>query len=232
MSTTRCSTTTGSRRDLASHVEHTFGKAGNERFWVLYEEQRIKHGYVDVLGALERFRLEHIDNPSALRLANWLLDYPFIERLYPDVFALVRHVRQWGLPVILTDGDGVFQPHKLVRAGLWDAFDGHVLGYVHKEQELDAIQRAYPARHYVMVDDKLTVLNAVKNALGDAGDHRVSPPRPLRARSENFSRARSRRTSRSTASPTLWSMISRRLRRHCRESNASATRSGAKPMDR
>jgi FMN phosphatase YigB (HAD superfamily) len=155
------------KKDLASHIEHTFGKAGNERFWVLYEEQRIKHGYVDVLGALERFRLEHIDNPRALRLANWLLDYPFIERLYPDVFALIRHVRHWGQPVILTDGDAVFQPHKLVRSGLWDAFDGHVLGYVHKEQELDAIQRAYPARHYVMVDDKLTVLNTVKNALGD-----------------------------------------------------------------
>jgi FMN phosphatase YigB (HAD superfamily) len=95
------------------------------------------------------------------------MDYPFIERLYPDALGAVRHVRQWGLPVILTDGDGVFQPHKLERAGLLDAFGGHVLNYVHKEKELDAVQRAYPAKHYVLIDDKLSLLDAVKKAWGD-----------------------------------------------------------------
>lgn len=150
------------KSDIGQHVQQTFGEAARDRFWALYEEQRAKHNYVDLLGTLERFRLEHIEDPNALRLANWLLDYPFIERLYPDALGVVRHVRQWGLPVILTDGDGVFQPHKLERAGLWDAFGGHVLNYIHKETELLAVRRAYPAEHYVLIDDKLNLLDAVK----------------------------------------------------------------------
>jgi FMN phosphatase YigB (HAD superfamily) len=153
--------------DLGTYVESTFGKDAAARLWTLYEEERIKHGYADFLGTLERFRLEHLHDPRALRLANWALDYPYIERLYPDALGVVRHVRQWGLPVILTDGDGVFQPHKLERASLWDAFGGHVLNYIHKEKELDAVERAYPARHYVLIDDKLNVLDAVKRAWGD-----------------------------------------------------------------
>jgi FMN phosphatase YigB (HAD superfamily) len=152
--------------DLGEHVLNTFGKEARDRFWVIFEEQRGKLGYVDFIGTLERFRLERIDDPRALRLANWLLDYTFVERLFPNVLAVVRHVRRWGKPVILTDGDGVFQPHKLVRSGLWSAFDGRVLGYVHKEKELGAVQRTYPAKHYVLVDDKLAVLNAVKAAWG------------------------------------------------------------------
>jgi hypothetical protein len=153
--------------DIAEHVTHTFGEASNARLWELYEEERVKHGYADFLGMLEKFRLEHLHDPRALLLANWVMDYPFIERLYPDALGAVRHVRQWGLPVILTDGDGVFQPHKLERAGLLTAFDNHILNFIHKEQELDTVQRAYPARHYVLVDDKLKVLNAVKRAWGD-----------------------------------------------------------------
>ncbi len=153
--------------DLGAHVLNIFGKEANDRFWVLYEEERIKHAYADLLGTLERFRLENMHDARVLRLANWLLDYPFIERLYPDALGVVRHVRTWGLPVILTDGDGVFQPHKLERAGLWTAFDGRILNYIHKEKELDAVRRAYPARHYVLIDDKLKVLDAVKRAWGD-----------------------------------------------------------------
>jgi FMN phosphatase YigB (HAD superfamily) len=157
----------GFKTELSQHVMETFGAEAKRRFWVLYEEQRRKHNYVDLLGTLERFRLENIENSQALRLANWLLDYPFVECLYPGALGVVRHVRQWGLPVILTDGDGVFQPHKLERAGLWSAFGGHVLNYVHKEKELDAVERAYPARRYVLIDDKLTVLGAVKRAWGE-----------------------------------------------------------------
>jgi FMN phosphatase YigB (HAD superfamily) len=100
-------------------------------------------------------------------LANWVIDYPFAERLFPDALATVRYVSQWGLPVILTDGDGVYQPHKLERAGLIAAFGGRVLNYVHKETELDAVKRAFPAKHYVLIDDKLSVLDAVKRAWGD-----------------------------------------------------------------
>lgn len=157
----------GVQNDLGQRVLSTFGKKAHDRFWAIFEEQRGKHSYVDFLGTLERFRLEHLDDVRALRLSAWFLDYPFAERLYPDALAAVAHVRQWGLPVILTDGDGVFQPHKLVRAGVWSAFGGHVFNCVHKEKELDAVERAYPARHYVMIDDKLKLLNAVKNTMGE-----------------------------------------------------------------
>jgi FMN phosphatase YigB (HAD superfamily) len=155
------------KADLGDHVSEMFGEEARDELWALYEEERVKHGYADFLGTLEKFRLAHVDDPRVLRLANWVMDYPFIERLYPDALGAVRHVRQWGLPVILTDGDGVFQPHKLERAGLLDAFGGHVLNYVHKEKELDAVQRAYPAKHYVLIDDKLSLLDAVKKAWGD-----------------------------------------------------------------
>jgi len=155
------------KADLGDHVSEMFGEDARDELWSLYEEERVKHGYADFLGTLEKFRLAHVDDPRVLRLANWVMDYPFIERLYPDALNAVRHVRRWGLPVILTDGDGVFQPHKLERAGLLDAFGGHVLNYVHKEKELDAVQRAYPAKHYVLIDDKLSLLDAVKKAWGD-----------------------------------------------------------------
>jgi beta-phosphoglucomutase-like phosphatase (HAD superfamily) len=155
------------KADLKERVLQKFGKDACDRFWSIYEEQRAKHGYADFLGTLERFRLEHIYDPKVLLLPIWMMEYPFADRLYPGALAVVRHVRQWGLPVILTDGDGVFQPYKLKRSGLWDAFDGHVLGYIQKDTELDAVERAYPARRYVLVDDKLKVLNAVKGIWGD-----------------------------------------------------------------
>jgi FMN phosphatase YigB (HAD superfamily) len=155
------------KRDLGDYVNRTFGPGAENELWTLYEEERVKHGYADFLGTLERFRLAHLQDTRVLKLANWVMDYPYIERLYPDALGVVRHVRQWGLPVILTDGDGVFQPHKLERAGLLGAFGGHVLNYVHKEQELDSVKRAYPAKHYVLIDDKLSLLNLVKKAWGD-----------------------------------------------------------------
>ena len=154
------------KSDLGAHVLETFGETGHDLLWDLYEKERVKHGYADFLGTLEQFRLAYLHDPQVLRLANWLLDYPFIERLYPDALGVVRHVRQWGLPVILTDGDGVFQPHKLERAGLWGAFSGHILNYIHKEHELESVKRAYPAEHYVLIDDKLNILGAVKAAWG------------------------------------------------------------------
>ena len=155
------------KSDLGDHVREIFGQAAESELWSIYEEQRKKHDYADFLGTLERFRLAHLHDPRVVPLANWLLDYPFIERLYPDALGVVRHVRQWGLPVILTDGDGVFQPHKLERSGLLGAFGGHVLNYVHKQDELGSVTRAYPAQHYVLIDDKLSVLDAVKTAWGD-----------------------------------------------------------------
>jgi FMN phosphatase YigB (HAD superfamily) len=92
------------KADLGDHVSEMFGEEARDELWALYEEERVKHGYADFLGTLEKFRLAHVDDPRVLRLANWVMDYPFIERLYPDALGAVRHVRQWGLPVILTDG--------------------------------------------------------------------------------------------------------------------------------
>ena len=100
-------------------------------------------------------------------MANWLIDYPFAERLYPGALEAVRHVRQWGRAVVLSDGDAVFQPRKVQRSGLWRAFDGEVLIFVHKEQELEVVERLYPARRYVVIDDKLRILTAVKAVWGD-----------------------------------------------------------------
>ncbi|HUU24057.1 MAG TPA: HAD family hydrolase [Methyloceanibacter sp.] len=171
--------------DLSAHVEAVFGKEADEQLWALYEGERVKHGYADFLGTLEKFRLAHLENPRVLQLANWVMDYPYIERLYPDALGAVRHVRQWGLPVILTDGDGVYQPHKLERAGLLDAFGGHVLNYVHKEKELNSVQSAYPSKHYVLIDDKLKLLDAVKTAWGD----RVTTVFPRQGHYANDARA-------------------------------------------
>jgi len=100
-------------------------------------------------------------------MSSWLVDYPFVERLYPGALDAIKHVQQWGTPVILSDGDAVFQPRKVERSGLWKAFDSRVLIYIHKEEELDDVQRLHPADHYVLIDDKLRILTAVKKIWGE-----------------------------------------------------------------
>ena len=153
--------------DLSAHLSHVYGAATHDRYWALFEALRTELGYADYLGALQRYRLEELHNPCVLRIANWLVDYPFPERLYPDALASVRRVQSWGPAVILSDGDAVFQPRKVERSGLWQVFGNDVLIYVHKEQALDDVERLYPARHYVMVDDKLRILDALKQQWGE-----------------------------------------------------------------
>ena len=153
--------------DLSEHLERTYGAATRDRYWAIFEELRRELGYADYLGALERYRLEAVHRPDVLRMSGWLVDYPFADRLYPGALDAVRHVQQWGRAVILSDGDAVFQPRKVERSGLWDAFDGNVLIYVHKEQELDDVRQFHPADHYVLIDDKLRILSAVKAVWGD-----------------------------------------------------------------
>ena len=152
---------------LSEHLEQTYGTAARDRYWKLFEELRSELGYADYLGALERYRMEDLHRPELLRMSNWLVDYPFAERLYPRALDAVRHVQQWGTVVILSDGDAVFQPRKVERSGLWHLFDNRVLIYIHKEQELDDVGRLYPADHYVLIDDKLRILAAVKKIWGD-----------------------------------------------------------------
>ena len=152
--------------DLQNHLQREFGNASAQQYWTIFDVMREELGYVDYLGALQRFRFdaapESVDEQRLLLMSSFLLDYPFADRLYPRALEVIRHLDHFGTTVILSDGDVVLQPRKLQRSGLWNAVDGRALIYVHKEQMLDAVQRHYPARHYVMVDDKLRVLTAMK----------------------------------------------------------------------
>ena len=152
--------------DLRKHLSAEFGEERQQHYWDEFERLRDALGYADYLGALQRFRVAFPHDTHLLALSEWLIDYPFAERLYPGALELVGEMRVASRAVILSDGDVVFQPRKVRRSGLWDAFGGDVLIYIHKERELDDVERCYPARRYVLVDDKLRILAAVKEALG------------------------------------------------------------------
>jgi FMN phosphatase YigB (HAD superfamily) len=149
--------------DLSAYLQREFGRARGDRYWAIFEELRVELGYADYLGALQRYRLENLDDPQLLKVSFFLVDYPFRERLYPGALAALARCARLGTTVILSDGDVVFQPRKVQRAGLWDAVDGRVLIYLHKELMLDAIARRFPADHYVVIDDKLRILAAMKS---------------------------------------------------------------------
>jgi FMN phosphatase YigB (HAD superfamily) len=152
--------------DLRRHLTQAFGAERQERYWAILEELRSQLGYVDYLGALQRYRVENPRDPHLLAISSYLVDYPFANRLYPGALDVIEHLGQWGPTVILSDGDVVFQPRKIERSGLFDAVEGRVLIYIHKEQELDDVEQRYPAQHYVIVDDKLRILAAVQKAWG------------------------------------------------------------------
>jgi FMN phosphatase YigB (HAD superfamily) len=151
--------------DLRDHLEHEFGAENRDRYWDIFEALRAELGYADYLGALQRYRASTMTDPRLLMMSAFLVDYPFAERLYPNALDVIAHLAAAGPTVILSDGDAVFQPRKVQRSGLWDAVDGRVLIYIHKEQMLGDLERRYPARHYVMVDDKLRILAAMKKIL-------------------------------------------------------------------
>ncbi len=153
--------------DLRKHLVREFGDEDASRYWSIFEALRTELGYADYLGALQRYRLTDMNNPSMLMMSSFLLEYPFANRLYPGSLDALAHVRQWGQTVILSDGDVIFQPRKAQRSGLWEAVEGRVLIYIHKEDMLDAVMERYPARHYVMVDDKLRILAAMKGSMGE-----------------------------------------------------------------
>lgn len=149
--------------DLMRHLEREVGTERQKRYWAIFEQLRAELGYADYLGALQRYRLEYPRDPHLLVVSSFLVNYPFANRLYPNSLDLVDRLKQWGVVAILSDGDVVFQPRKVERSGLFDAVEGNVLIYVQKEQELDDVEERYPADHYVLVDDKLRILAAVKN---------------------------------------------------------------------
>ena len=152
--------------DLKRFLTLEVGEERQERYWTIFEELRRELGYADYLGALQRYRVEYPRDPHLLTLSSYLVDYPFPSRLYPGALDVVRHLSCFGPTVILTDGDVVFQQHKIRRSGLLEAVQGRVLIYIHKERELDDVEARYPARHYVFVDDKVRLLDAVKRIWG------------------------------------------------------------------
>jgi hypothetical protein len=154
------------QEELSEHLAQNYGTAARDRYWEILRALADELGYNDYLGALERYRLEAMHCPRVLLMSSWLVDYPFAERLYPGALGVVRHVQQWGPTVVLSDGDAVFQPRKVERSGLWQAMSGRVLIYIHKERELGDVERLYPAKHYVLIDDKLRILAAVKQIWG------------------------------------------------------------------
>jgi FMN phosphatase YigB (HAD superfamily) len=155
------------QNDIKRHLDREFGIASRERYWAILEQLFAELGYRDYLGALQRYRVEHPQDIHLLSMSSFLVDYPFANRLYPASLDVLEKFRSWGQTVVLSDGDVVFQPRKVERSGISEAVDGHVLIYIHKEQALDDVERRYPAKHYVLVDDKLRILDAVKKIWGD-----------------------------------------------------------------
>ena len=152
--------------DLQRHLVSEVGVEGAQEYWRIFEQLRTELGYADYLGALQRYRAKHPRAQQLLCMSDFLINYPFAERVFPDALKAIEHVQQWGPAVILSDGDVVFQPLKINRSGMGNAVSGRVVIYVHKEQELDDVEQRYPAEHYVLVDDKLRILAAAKTFWG------------------------------------------------------------------
>src|SRR5262249_49540287 len=157
----------GIQQDLKDHLESAYGRASRERYWSILEDLFAELGYRDYIGALQRYRDEHPCEVELLSMSSFLMDYPFADRLFPAAVDVLKRLRSVGPTVILSDGDVVFQPRKVEHAGLSAAVDGHVLIYIHKEEALHDVERRYPAEHYVLVDDKLRILAAVKALWGE-----------------------------------------------------------------
>jgi FMN phosphatase YigB (HAD superfamily) len=155
------------KRDLGERIEEIHGSAAQALYWRIYEELRTERGFADYLGALRRLAETTRDPGACESLTAFLLDYPFEERLYPHALGVIRYLDNWALPVIVSDGDCVYQPRKIDRSGLWEAVEGRVHVYTHKEEMLDQVDLRYPASRYAMVDDKLRLLAVMKASRGE-----------------------------------------------------------------
>jgi FMN phosphatase YigB (HAD superfamily) len=153
--------------DLRAFLEREFGLEQSLDYWRIFEELRVQLGYADYLGALQRYRLDYPHHPRIVKISSFLIDYPFADRLYPGALEVIKHLGQFGQTVILSDGDVAFQPHKVECSGIDAAVGGNVLIYVHKENELEDVVRRFPSEHYVLIDDKLRILSAIKNIWGE-----------------------------------------------------------------
>ncbi len=152
------------QNDIKCYLDREFGVSSRERYWAILEQLFTELGYRDYLGALQRLRVEYPQDIHLLSMSSFLVDYPFANRLYPGSLDVLERFRSWGQTVILSDGDVVFQPRKVERSGISEAVEGNVLVYIYKEEALDDVERRYPAAHYILMDDKLRILTAVKRA--------------------------------------------------------------------
>jgi len=157
----------GIQQDLKDHLEQTYGVAARDRYWKILEDLMVELGYRDYIGALQNFRVEHPREIELLAMSSYLMDYPFAERVYPNALEVLKRLRSLAPTVILSDGDVVFQPRKVEHAGLGKVAEGNVLIYIHKEEALEDVERRFPAAHYVLVDDKLRILDAIKKIWGE-----------------------------------------------------------------
>tara|TARA_R110001583_G_scaffold93568_1_gene236529 strand:+ start:10284 stop:10949 length:666 start_codon:yes stop_codon:yes gene_type:complete len=153
--------------DFHAFLVRQIGESSAADYWLIYDDNRKRLGYSDYLGALQQYRLRNITNRRLFAVSTYLLEYPFAERLYTDAIDVLQRFGEKGPVVIVSDGDAIFQPRKIQRSGLWDAVGGRVLIYINKERMLDDITQQFPAKNYVMVDDKLDILTAMKALLGD-----------------------------------------------------------------
>ena len=154
------------QRDYRAHLDRESGPEAAERYWQIFEELRRELGYADYLGALQRYRLERLHDPRLFLVSSYLLDYPFAERLYRGALEVLERFGRFGFTVVFSDGDVVFQPRKIERSGIRRAVEDRVLIHIHKEQELQCVERFFPAAHYVLIDDKVRILSAVKQIWG------------------------------------------------------------------
>ena len=152
--------------DLKRYLEQKVGPERQQRYWDIFEQLRAELGYADYLGALQRYRIENPRDLELFAVSRFFIEYPFATRLYPDSLDAIEHLKQWGKAVVLSDGDVVFQPLKVVRSGIFDSVDG-VMIYIHKEQELPDVERRFPADHYILIDDKIRILTDVKKIWGE-----------------------------------------------------------------
>ncbi|MDD5198712.1 MAG: hypothetical protein PHC88_02835 [Terrimicrobiaceae bacterium] len=153
--------------DIRHTLVQRYGAEASVKYWEIFEELRVELGYADYLGALQRYRKLEMHDARLLRLSSYLVDYPFANRLFPESLDAIEHCWKWGTVAILSDGDAVFQPRKAERSGLFAAVRRNVLIYIHKEDELAHVEMIHPAKHYVMIDDKLRILAAMKKIWGD-----------------------------------------------------------------
>jgi FMN phosphatase YigB (HAD superfamily) len=153
--------------ELSERLDQGFSRAGRDRYWEIFEQRRTRLGYADYLGTLEEFRAGRVAEPTLSQMSSYLLDYRFAHLLYPQALEALARLRTLGRVVVLTDGDVVFQPHKIKRSGIWDAVSGEVLICPHKEHSFEFVQHRYPAKHYICVDDKPLLLAAMKLAMGE-----------------------------------------------------------------